>query len=470
MEASAVIVGASQNDAADRARFRALAAHIDRLITRIDAALTEQVNAIMHAPAFLAMEARWRALGHLLDQAGVERGVEVRVLDADWRTLARNLERASDFDQSHLFRLVYEGEFGMPGGHPFGLLVGDYLVSHRSDRERGDQIEVLRRLAAVGAAAFCPVILGAAPEALGYESFRAIDAAADIDPRAESRDADPNRIRWDNLRRAEDTRFLGLVAPGIRLRPALGRYGPLRADGFTFDEAGDRPLIGNGAFAFASTVIAAFLESGWFAAIRGAYQDSGGGGRVSGIAPADFGTDAHGLSAQSPAEFRPTSAQEAAMAERGLIPLASLYLDTGPVFNANPSLHRAARYETALATENARLAAMLQYVLCTSRFAHYLKVIMRDEIGSVADPASLSTRLADWLRDYCIGNDDAAQELKAEYPLRDAGVEVRAIPGRPGAYNCTIRLQPHFQLDDISTSFHLIAEAPSHAATERSLT
>lgn len=469
MGASAVAVGASFDDGADRARLRALAARIDRLITRIDAALTAQVNVILHAPAFRQLEARWRALGQLLDLAGTESGVEIRVLDVDWRTLARNMERASDFDQSHLFRLVYEGEFGMPGGYPFGLLVGDFLVSHRTDEARGDQVEVLRRLAAVGAAAFCPVILGAAPETLGYDHFGQIDAGADIDPRADREDADLNRIRWETLRRAEDTRFLGLVAPGLRLRPALSRYGAPRADGFTFDEVADRPLIGNGAFAFAATVMAAFLESGWFAAIRGAYQDIDGGGRVPGVAPADFGTDGHGLSAQSPAEFRPTAAQEEAMVERGLIPLASLYLDTGPVFNANPSLHRPVKYDTAIATRNARLSAMLQYVLCTSRFAHYLKVIMRDEIGSVADPVSLSTRLSAWLRDYCIGNDDAAQELKAEYPLRDAGVEVRAIAGRPGAYNCTIRLQPHFQLDDISTSFHLVAEAPSHAAAQRSL-
>lgn len=466
MSASADVVGAWPADAADSVRFRGLAARIDRLITRIDAALSAQVNAIMHTTAFQRMEARWRALERIVDQAGVGRGVVIRVLDADWRTLVRSMERAADFDQSHLFHLVYEGEFGTPGGQPFGLLVGDYQVSHRTDRERGDQIEVLRRLASLGAAAFCPVILGAAPDSLGFDRFDAIGAAADIDPRTDRDGADPDRIRWERLRAGEDTRFLGLVAPGICMRAHRAPYDPTRADGFAFKEARDRLLIGNGAFAFAGVVIAAYLESGWFAAIRGTCRDAPGGGRVPGFAPLDFGTDQHGLSAQTPTEFRPTAAQEEAMIERGLIPLAALYLDTDPVFNANPSLHRAQKYETPVATQNARLAAMLQYVLCTSRFAHYLKVIMRDEIGSVADPSSLRKRLNAWLRDYCIGNDDATPDLKALYPLRDAEAEVSAIAGRPGTYACAIRLQPHFQLDCISVSFHLVAEARSRPTSE----
>lgn len=469
MTASATLVGASSwTDDADIARFRAMAARIDRLVTRIDAALTSQINAILHTPAFQQMEARWRALAQLVDHAGTEQGVIVRVLDAGWQALARNLERAADFDQSHLFRLVYDGEFGMPGGQPFGLLVGDYRVSHRTDRGRGDQIEVLRRLAAVAAAGFCPMILGAAPDLLGFETYRDISPAADLDLRADRVDTEPDRLRWESLRRSEDVRFLGLVAPGIRIRAPWHRYEVTRTDGFTFDEARDKPLIANGAFAFAMTVIAAYQDNGWFAAIRGVDQDaSGGGGHVPGFAPSDFGTDRHGLSAQTPTEFRPTAAQEGAMIERGLIPLAALYMDPDPVFNANPSLHRPAAYDSAIAAQNARLAAMLQYVLCTARFAHYIKVIMRDEIGSVAEPATIRTRLTDWLREYCIGNDDAAPDLKAQYPLRDAEVEVHAIAGRPGAYACTIRLQPHFQLDDISTSFHLVAEGPGRPAAER---
>jgi type VI secretion system protein ImpD len=467
MNTSTSYVGVSCADDAGSDRFRTLAARIDRLIAAIDAALTRQVNVILHAPAFKEMEARWHALRLLVDLAGTGRGVVVRVLDASWTDLGRSLERATDFDQSHLFRLIYDGEFGMPGGLPFGLLVGDYVVSQATDRARGDQVEVLRRLSSVAAAAFCPMIMGAAPETLGYEAFSLIGAESDIEPAPRRNTPDPDRRRWESLRQAEDTRFLGLVAQRVLVRSPYHRYQLARADGFSFDETRDRPLFANGAFAFATTVIAAFLDSGWFAAIRGAYQDAPGGGRAVGFRPHEFGTDFHGLSAQSPIEFRPTAAQEETMIERGLIPLSALYLDPEPVFNANPSLHAPQKYDTEIATQNARLASMLQYVLCTSRFAHYLKVIMRNEIGSVADPSSLQARLSNWLRDYCLGNDDASQDLKAQYPLRDAGVEVSAIVGKPGSYACTVRLQPHFQLDDISTSFHLIAEAPVRPLSER---
>lgn len=453
-------------DAADE-RFRALAARIDRLVCAIDDALTRQVNAVMHTSAFQELEARWRALAMLVDQAGTGSGVLVRVLDVSWPTLVRSLERSADFDQNHLFRLVYDGEFGMPGGLPFGLLVADYAVSPHADtpggRPVGDQIEALRRLAAIGAAGFCPVIAGAAPDALGIDSFSDLTPAHDLTPPRVGANAHPIEIRWQSLRRAEDTRFMGLVAPRVCIRAPWYRYQSTRTDHFTFDEDIRHPLYANGAFAFASTVISAFIDSGWFAAIRGAYQDRSGGGRIDMLVPYDFSTDAHGLSAQAPVEVRPTASQEEAMIDRGIIPVSALYREASAIFNANPSLHAPATYATPVATQNARLAAMLQYVLCTSRFAHYLKVIMRDEIGAAADPKVLQARLATWLGDYCLGNDDADQELKAQYPLRDAGVTVSAIAGRPGSYSCTIRLQPHFQLDDISTSFHLIAEAPQRA-------
>ncbi len=437
--------------------FAALAAHVDRLITAIDDALTRQVNEILRAPAFAAMEARWRALALLVAQA--DDGVLIRVLDAGWPALSRHLERAVDFDHSHLFRLVYDEEFGMPGGTPFGLLVCDYAVSPLPGGAGGDQVETLRRLAAVGAAAFCPVILGAAPETFGLADFGTLRADTDLRPVSDASRPDPQMVRWTALRRTEDSRFLGLVAPRIAIRHRYLRHQGDRADGFRFDEDARRPVFASGVFAFASMVMRAYQDSGWFAAIRGAYQDAPGGGRVGTVPAFDFGTDRHRLSAQAPVEARLTAAQEEALIAQGIIPLSALYLEPEACFGASPSLHLPAAYSTPVASQNARLAALLQYVLCTSRFAQYLKVILRDEIGSVAEPSRIQAELTSWLRGYCLGNDDADQGLKAQYPLRDAGVEVTDIAGRPGSYACTVRLQPHFQLDDISTSFHLIAEA-----------
>lgn len=457
-------------DAGEDPDHRALAARIDRLIVALDAVLTRQVNAILHHPDFRAMEGRWRALLRLADQAeaGPER-VVLRVLDVSWPDLLRDLERAVDFDQSHLYRLIYDEEFGMPGGIPFGLIVGDYAVSPATDTVRGDQVEGLGQLAGVAAAAFCPIILGVAPDLLGVEDYAEIQPYSDLSAPRVTRQSGGDMIRWEALRRRDDTRFLGLVAPPVALRRAFTRYQITRSDGFTFDEAARAPLFVNGAFAFASTVLAAYHDSGWFAAIRGAFQDSTGGGRVPAFGPYDFASDGHGLSGQAPVKLRFTSAQEETLIDRGVVPLSTLYIEPEAVFFGNPSLHRPPEYDTPVATENARLGAMLQYVLCASRFAHYLKVMMRDDIGTTADPARIEAELSTWLRGYCLGNDDASNALKAQYPLRDGQVRVQPVPGRPGVYAATVRLQPHFQLDDVATSFHLISETSTPAPRERAL-
>ena len=442
------------------------AARVSSLVASIDRAISRQLRAILRHPEFLAMEARWRALALLVERSDGAAPVLIRVLDASWASVARDLERAADFDRSRMHQLVYEEEFGMPGGQPFGLLIGDYELG--PDAEEGaDPIGALRLMGGVAASAFCPFVAGASPGTLeldGWDDLRA-HTAIPAPPGERAARLDPTTVRWAALRRDEDARFLGLALPRLVLRgpPDLARRG--RGVGFAYREGPADVLTANAAFGFALTVVGAFQESGWFAAIRGAFQDSDGGGRVPGLAPVSLQGGDAAMPPQTPVELRLTTSQEDAMGERGIMPLATLYHDPCPVFGLTPSLHEPRRYDRPVATQNARLAAMLQYVLCTSRFAHYLKVIMRDEIGGVSDPREIQARLAGWLRGYTLGNDDAGPDLKAEYPLRDAGVEVRAIPGRPGAYACTIRLQPHFQLDDVATSFHLVAEAAPEAPT-----
>ncbi len=427
----------------------------EALIAGLDVLLSRQVNAIRNAPRFQEMEARWRGIYALIESIGPDRSVKLRLLDVSWQQLSRNLARTIDFDQSHVFELVYSQEFGMPGGEPFGLLIGDYAVSHRVDPERGDQVDTLRQIAEIAAAAFCPFVAGLAPDALGLDAFGELDQVFDMRGAFEGADG----IRWSSLRDREDARFIGLVAPRMMLRQPTHLESSYRADGFVHREDQDKPLWINGAFAYAATAINQFIESGWFAESRGARQDDTGGGLVSSFTPLDYGMDTNELFHQPPIEVRLTSGQEQAMAELGLIPISTPYLMPALVFNSNQSLHRPKSFSDAQASQNARITAMLQYVLCAARFAHYLKVIMRDEIGSIADAPSLERRLNGWLLQYTIGNDDASQRLKAEYPLRHADVAVSALPGRPGAYGCRVHLQPHFQLDDVSTSFHLVADA-----------
>nr|WP_156533525.1 type VI secretion system contractile sheath large subunit [Agrobacterium vitis] len=437
----------------------------DRLIAEIDAVLNRQVNAILHHPDFQAMEARWLGLDLLVREAGRSAEVKIKLISASWKELARSMERATDFDQSHLFELVYNREFGMPGGEPFGLLVGDYDLSPAAI-DGADTVSTLARLSTVAAAAFCPFIAGASPQAIGLETFRELNRVSDFSWLQQ----DKTRLRWNSLRGSDDTRFLGLVAPRVLMRPPHKPFWRKRNDGFPFREhlaeTGETLLWGNSAFAFAAIILRTFIDSGWFADMRGVTQDEIDGGMLAPwqLPGLDIGVESEGLSAQPPVEVKLTRSQELQLSDLGIVPVATTYLSSSAIFNANQSLHAPGHYSSETARQNARLAAMLQYVLCASRFSHYLKVIMRDNIGQLSTANVIQRRLEDWLSGYTLGNDDADVSLRSRYPLRSAGIHVTEIPGKPGAFSCTVRLQPHFQLDDISTSFHLVAETSGAAA------
>lgn len=437
-----------------------LRARTDELILLIDEALNAQVNAILHHPAFQAMEARWLGLAMLVREASQSTDVKIKILSASWKELCRSMERASDFDQSHLFELVYNQEFGMPGGEPYGLLVGDYPLPP-ADVDGVDSISTMTQVSTVAAAAFCPFIAGASPQSVGLESFHELNRVHDFS----FLHHDLSRIRWNSLRRNEDARFIGLVGPRILMRPPHKAHSRKRQDGFPFREQiaenGETLLWGNGAFGFAAIIIRTFVDSGWFADLRGVTQDEIDGGMLAPwqLPPLELGIESEGLSSQPPVEVRLTRGQELQFSDIGIVPVSTTYMSSCAIFNANQSLHAPEHYPTETARQNARLAAMLQYVLCASRFSHYLKVIMRDNIGQLSTAGVIQRRLEEWLSQYTLGNDDAEQSLRVRFPLRSAGIGVSEIPGKPGTFSCTVRLQPHFQLDDVSTSFHLVAEA-----------
>lgn len=438
----------------------------DQLIALIDDALNRQVNAILHHAEFQAMEARWRGLAMVVREASRSPEVKIKLLNASWRELARSMERATDFDQSHLFEIVYNREFGMPGGEPIGLMVGDYAFSPE-DIDGVDGITTLSQIGMVAAAAFCPFIAGASPSAIGLEDFSELARVQDFSWLKQEK----SRLRWNALRARDDSRFIGLVAPRILLRSPHKPFSRRREDPFPFrehiGEDGDTLLWGNPAFAFASVVVRNFIDSGWFADIRGVTQDEIDGGMLSSwqLPPLDLGIESNGLSAQPPVEMQLTMGQEQQFSDLGIVPVSTTYLSSMAIFNANQSLHAPGHYSKESARQNARLAAMLQYVLCASRFSHYLKVIMRDDIGQLSDALTIERKLENWLSSYTLGNDDAEASLRIRYPLRSAGIKVYEIPGKPGSFSCTVRLQPHFQLDDVSTSFHLIAETTTPTAS-----
>lgn len=434
----------------------------ERLIAAIDEAISRQVDAVIHAAPFQALEAAWRGLALLARTTAQSRQVRLRVLDVTWTEICRDLDHAVEFDQSALFRLIYSDEIGTPGGQPIGLLVADYAVSHRTGIAGGtDDVAALRGLAAIAAASFCPVVLGASPLLLGLDDFGQIGSGLELGDAFDGL----AHARWRALRQQDDARFVGLLMPRVLLRHSWQPDDRRRRDGFRYGEdcgaRGEGLLWGNAAFVFAVAVIRRFDQSGWFADLRGAPQDRISGGLVTDLPPYAFPTDAHGIASQAPLEVRVTGVQEQTLSELGLVPLSVAPYTPALLFNTNASLHAPASYDRAEARWNARISAMLQYMLCVSRFAHYLLMMMRDRVGSYASAQDVQRELNAWLAAYCLGSDGATDEMRARFPLRDAGVEVADIPGRPGALGCTIRLQPHFQLDSIATSFRLVTELAS---------
>ena len=440
----------------DRAAVTALLA---RLIASLDDVLDEQLNAILHHPDLQALEANWRGVRLLTEQVAhddTEDLVRVKVLDLDWATLSKDLARAIEFDQSRLFAKVYNEEFGSPGGEPFGLLLGAYTVSHRTVGGQGN-LDTLKELARVGAAAFAPVVLNAAPSLFGVDRFAELSGVREL----ESHFAQPDLTKWRSLRQMEDARFLGMTLPRMLMRgpyPENGQ-GP---EGFRFRERQQRDsdhLWGPACFAVGAVAIRAFCQSGWFAQIRGYRAGRVAHGTVDNM-PAIQDMTAAGVlyPTRSAVDWQVTDRMERILAEEGFLPLMPLINTEMLVLHSVPSVQEPMQYDEPEAQVSARLSAMMHYTLCVSRFAHYLKVMGRDRVGGYRSPEECEAQLQRWLHGYTTATEGASDEIRARYPLRDAKVSVRAKAGQPGRYYSVIRLQPHFQLDQLVTGMRLITE------------
>jgi type VI secretion system ImpC/EvpB family protein len=441
-------------------------------IASLDAAIGRQLDAILHHPRFQQLEASWRSLAWLVNRAdeaasaeaagdGQSR-VQVRILSASKRDLARDLAGAVEFDRTAVWRKVYEDEFGTAGGMPYGLLVADYAFG-----KHPDDIDLLAGLAEIAAASFAPLIAAPQPDLLGIDSLHDLEEA----PALDSLHAGVEYTKWRSLRGREESRFVGLALPRVLARlPYDGWVGAVDAAGepertwarrgFRYREEADGPdggrrLWTSAAWAFAGVVVAEFGRSGWFSDIRGGSRGSAGGGLVAGLPVEAFGASEPFAFRRGPTETLVTEATERRLAAAGFIPLAAAGADGRAVFHSNQSLHAARRYDRAEATANARISAMLQYMLCVSRFAHYLKVMARDKVGSVATADELEHALNEWIHDYVTPDDRASAETRARLPLRAAQVEVRDEPGSAGGYRVLMHLQPHFQLDELAAAVRL---------------
>jgi type VI secretion system protein ImpD/type VI secretion system protein ImpC len=467
---------APEGEAPRAAAIARLEEAVDRDIAAIDAALSAQLDAVLAEERFRRLEGSWRGLWWLLGRippGTAAARIRIRLLVLRWPELCRAFERAAEFDQSQLFRKVYEEEFGTAGGEPYGLLCGDWQVRpFPGPGSPTDDVGGLDGLAAVAAAAFAPTVVAAHPALIGIDDFAELGAA--VDPVEPMRGTE--RRRWRGLQDREDTRFLGVLLPRALARGAWPDDG-VRADGFRFrtdpGEAGSRAWM-SPIYPFAAIAVRAFATWGWPADIRGAaIGDPPLAGVVDRLPVERLPADPPGAAPpRPPVEVALTDEQERSLVEAGLLPMIGLEAGLPEaVFAAAPSLHRPPRMggqadASAIATGNQRLSAQFNAMLCVSRFAHCVKVMGRQMVGSFQTAEQIEGRLQEWLLQFASANTTATGETGARQPLRNARVQVEELPGKPGVFGCVIHLQPHYQLDEVGAAFRLVTEldAPRAAA------
>ena len=422
-------------------------------IAQIDDLISRQLSLIMHHPKFQQLEASWRGLHDLVHNTETGTRLKLRVMNATRQELQNDLDNAVEFDQSVLFKKVYEEEYGLFGGSPYSALLGDFEFGRTPQ-----DVSMLQKLSNVAAAAHAPLITAAAPALFDLQSFRDLDKPRDLAKIFESAEL----IKWRAFRESEDSRYVALALPHTMMRLP---YGPntIPVNEFHFVEDASKPeyfLWGNAAWSLAQRMTAAFARYGWTAAIRG-YE---GGGMVGGLPVYTFKSEEGDIAVQIPTEIAITDRREKELSDLGFIALCYRKGTDAAAFFGGQTANKPKVYVQDDATANARLSAQLPYILATSRFAHYIKVIMRDKIGSFLTEGNVAMLLNNWIAQYVVLNDDAGQELKARYPLREARVDVTADPARPGCYRAVVFLRPHFQLEELTVSLRLVATLPPPAA------
>jgi type VI secretion system protein ImpC len=432
-----------------------LSATLDARVAELDALISEQLSEVLHAPEFQKMESTWRGLHYLCQHTSTGEMLKIKLLNATKKDLVRDFNNAIDFDQSALFKKVYEEEFGTFGGAPFGALVGDYEITRQPE-----DMYFIEQMAHVAAASHAPFISAASSELLGLESFSDLGKPRDLAKVFDTLEY----AKWKSFRESEDSRYVGLAVPRFLGRMPYHPKDGTVVEGFNFIEDVDgtdhgKYLWVNSAYAFAARLTDAFEHYGWCAAIRGVE----GGGLVEDLPTHTFKTDDGEIALKCPTEIAITDRREKELSDLGFIPLVHCKNSDYAAFFGAQSSQRAKKYNTDAANANAVLSTQLQYIFASCRIAHYLKSMMRDKIGSFSAASNVEQFLNNWLAQYVVMDDSASQEVKAQYPLREASVQVSEVPGRPGVYRAVTFLRPHFQLDELSVSLRLVAELPQSA-------
>ena len=426
---------------------------LDARVAELDRMISEQLTAVMHAPEFQQLESTWRGLHYLCGQTSTGAQLKIKVLNASKKDVVKDFKSAIDFDQSALFKKVYEEEFGTFGGSPFGALLGDYNIGRQPE-----DMYFIEQMSHVAAAAHAPFISAASEDMFGLESFTEMGKPRDL---AKVFDT-VEYAKWKSFRDSEDSRYVGLTLPRFLGRLPYNPKDGTTVEGFNYVEDVDGNdhssyLWCNTAYAFGARLTRAFEDFGWCAAIRGVE----GGGLVEELPTHTFRTDDGEVALKCPTEVAITDRREKELSDLGFIPLVHCKNTDYAAFFGAQSAQKAKKYNTDAANANASLSAQLQYIFAVSRVAHYLKAMMREKIGSFASAGNVEDFLNRWIAQYVLLDDNATQEAKAQFPLREASVQVSEVPGKPGVYRAVSFLRPHFQLDELSVSLRLVAELPA---------
>jgi type VI secretion system protein ImpC len=434
---------------------KGVVAMINERVAEIDKLLTDQLNAIMHDEAFQALEASWTGLHDMVFGTETSTRLKLRLLNVTKKELLKDLETAVDHDMSVLFKKVYEEEYGTFGGYPYSVLIGDYTFGrHPQD------VALLERISKVAAAAHAPFVAAAAPSLFDLKSFTELGVTRDLSKIFESAEL----ATWRSFRSSEDSRYVSLVLPSYAARLPYGaKTKPVETFNFEEDVDGTdhgKYLWANSAYQLGLRITDAFAKYSWSTAIRGVE----GGGKVDGIAAHAYKTSEGDVALKCPTEVTITDRREKELSDLGFIALVNSKGSNFAAFFGGQTTNKPVLYNKDEANANAQLSARLPYVLAASRFAHYLKVIMRDKVGSFQTRGGIEAYLNNWISDYVLINPSASQEQKARFPLGEARVDVTEVPGKPGSYRATCFIKPHFQMEDLTASIRLVADLPAAAA------
>lgn len=435
-----------------------ITAKLIRLLAQLDRKITTQLNVILHHRAVQQLESAWRNLQFLTIEAAASSRIKIKIFDAGWTELKQDFNKSLEFEQTVLFDQLYNAEFGMPGGEPYGVLVADYAININNYQHTAtlSDLTALEQIGQIAATAFVPVILNVAAVSFGVDDIAKLQTSSHLNQLFKQ----PEFTRWNHFRQTESARFIGLTLPRVLLRTPYPLQATLNT-AFLFQEqinTAQDMLWGHASFAFAVTLIHAFIDQGWFTDIQGMGDEHTRGGLVTCLPKSYAQADKAKLQPKFSAELFISDEMERSLVEQGFIPFCQTHHSHVPVFYSARSVQLPQVYTNVRATINAQLSVLLAYLFCACRFAHYIKIIGRNKIGSFTSAAACEQHLTQWLSQYVAGNQTLANPQRAKYPLRDAQVTVKQRPGMPGSFSCIIHLQPRMQTDQIETVFIFVTE------------